>query len=66
MLFAHAANINNDRLIMASSLTENDMIPLSVNQIILRFTSISKPQTNQDVPEGHITTKSNLRELNKE
>ena len=50
-VLAQVANIVNDRPIWAKVLTEGDMVPLTVNQLILGRTSTSPPCQDEEMGE---------------
>ena len=62
-LLSRAANIVNDRPIGVKSLTEDKLVPLTVNQLLLGRTATVEPMQIEVDPEGHIPADQYLREL---
>ena len=63
MLLSRAANIVNDWLIGVKSLTEDKIVPLTVNQLLLGRTSTAPLQDQGDVPEDYTAANTYLQEL---
>lgn len=62
-LFARIANTINDRPIGLKSSTLDEMVPLTVNQLILGRTSSVKPPDLDVVEEGYMAADTYLQEL---
>ena len=62
-LLSRAANIVNDRPIGVRSLTEDELLPLTVNQLLLGRTATVEPAQVEVEPEGYVAADQYLREL---
>merc|ERR1711888_73542 len=62
-LLSRAANIVNDRPIGIRSLTEDELVPLTVNQLLLGRTANVEPAQVEVDPEGYVVADQYLREL---
>ena len=62
-LLSKAATVVNDRPIGIRSLTEDELVPLTVNQLLLGRTSTVEPAQIEVDPEGYIAADQYLREL---
>ena len=63
MVLTQVANITNDRPIGIHHLTEDELVPLTVNQLLLGRNSTQKPCYND---EGDLTTLSGAREFHQQ
>ena len=62
-LLSRAANIVNDRPIGITGLTEDELVPLTVNQLLLGRTASVEPVQCEDEPEGYVAADQYVREL---
>merc|ERR1712120_68975 len=62
-VLSRAANIVNDRPIGVRSLTEDELVPLTVNQLLLGRTSTVEPAQVEVDPEGYVAADQYLNEL---
>ena len=62
-LMARAASVFNDRRIGVKSLTEDEIVPLTVNQLLLGRTFSDKPVKVKIKHEGYVTADQYLKEL---
>ena len=62
-LLSRAASIVNDRPIGLRSLTEDELVPLTVNQLLLGRTATVEPAQVEVDPEGYVAADQYLREL---
>ena len=62
-LLSRAVNIVNNRPIGVKSLTEEEIVPLTVNQLLLGRTSTAPLQDHADVPEDYAAANTYLQEL---
>ena len=62
-LLSQAANIVNDRPIGVKSLTEDELVPLTVNQLLLGRTATIEPVQIEVDPEGYVAADQYLTEL---
>ena len=60
---AHAASVVNDRPIGVKSLTEDELVPLTVNQLLLGRTSSVEPEQTVVETEGYVAADQYLQEL---
>ena len=65
-LLSRAANIVNDRPIGVKNLTEDEIVPLTVNQLLLGHTSTAPLLDQDDVREDYTAANTYLQELWKE
>ena len=62
-LLARAASVVNDRPIGVKSLTEDELVPLTVNQLLLGRTSSVEPEQAVVETEGYVAADQYLQEL---
>ena len=62
-LLAKAANVVNDRPIGVKSLTEDELVPITVNQLLLGRTSSSPPPDHEMPGENYRAAKTHLDSL---
>ena len=62
-LLARAASVVNDRPIGVKSLTEDEIVPLTVNQLLLGRTSSVEPVQVEINVEGYVAADQYLQEL---
>ena len=62
-LLSRAANIVNDRPIGVKGLTEDELVPLTVNQLLLGRTASVEPVQCEVEPEGYVAADQYVREL---
>ena len=62
-LLSRAASVVNDRPIGIKSLTEDELVPLTVNRLLLGRTSSVEPLQTEVVPEGYVAADGYLQDL---
>ena len=62
-LLAQAASVVNDRPIGIKNLTVDELVPLTVNQLLLGRTSSVKPVQVEVEPDGYVAADQYLQEL---
>ena len=62
-LLAQVANMVNDRPVEVRSLTEEDIVPIPANQLLLGRTLTSTPGVQQEVEQDFVATSSFQKEL---
>ena len=62
-LLARAASVVNDRPIGVKSLTEDELVPLTVNQLLLGRTASVEPVQVKIEPDGYVAADQYLQEL---
>ena len=63
VLLSRAANVVNDRPIGVRSLTEDELVPLTVNQLLLGRTAAVEPPQIEVNPEGYVAADQYIKEL---
>ena len=62
-MLARAASVVNDRPIGVKSLTEDELVPLTINQLLLGRTASVEPEQTVVETEGYVAADQHLQEL---